>query len=514
MMSVTQAIPETWILAPVGDVCSQPQYGYTTKASNTGDLRLLRTSDITSGRIDWATIPYCSENPEDLEKYLLKDGDILVSRAGTVGVSYLVTKPLKAVFASYLIRFKPYIDRQFLGYFLQSPDYWIAIADEKLGIAVPNVNATKLKSIVVPVPPEREQRRIVNKIGGLFSEIDKGIENLKAARAKLDIYRQSVLKHAFEGKLTVKWREENKDKLETSERLLDRIKQERDKRYEQQLGEWKVAVKTWEDSTKSAKKPTKPKKLTEIAPIKGDPREELPAIPASWEWLNVIHVGQVETGTTPSTKIPENYGGKLPFFKPTDLDQGAHVRTAQNHLSPLGEESARVISAGSTLVTCIGATIGKTGFAATRCATNQQINSITPCTGFDPQYVYLQMVAPFLNDRIKTDASATTLPILNKSRFGELPFVFCSLPEQHELVRLVEERFIEAERSEKEINTTLKQAKMLRQAILKKAFSGNLVEQDSNDEPASVLLDRIRAERKKGAKNNYSPKTKKGKTTA
>ena len=81
-MTVIQDLPMGWAIASVGDVCSQPQYGYTTKASNSGDLRLLRTSDITPGRINWETVPYCSENPNDLEKYILKDGDILVSRAG------------------------------------------------------------------------------------------------------------------------------------------------------------------------------------------------------------------------------------------------------------------------------------------------------------------------------------------------------------------------------------------------------------------------------------------------
>ena len=208
-MNVIEDLPKNWAIASVGDVCSQPQYGYTTKASDRGDLRLLRTSDITSGRINWETVPYCSDSPDDLEKYIVEDGDILVSRAGSVGVSYLVTKPLKAVFASYLIRFKPFIDRQFLAYFLQSPDYWVTIADEKLGIAVPNVNATKLKSITLPLPPTAEQHRIVAKIEELFSELDKAVESLKTARAQLKVYRQAVLKHAFEGKLTAQWREEN-----------------------------------------------------------------------------------------------------------------------------------------------------------------------------------------------------------------------------------------------------------------------------------------------------------------
>ena len=73
----------------------------------------------------------------------------------------------------------------------------------------------------------------------LFSELDKGVESLKTARAQLDVYRQAVLKHAFEGKLTAQWRKENRDKIETPEQLLARIKQERAARYDRQLQEWK-----------------------------------------------------------------------------------------------------------------------------------------------------------------------------------------------------------------------------------------------------------------------------------
>ena len=115
-------------------------------------------------------------------------------------------------------------------------------------------------------PHSTEQRRIVAKIEELFSELDKGIESLKTARAKLNIYRQAVLKHAFEGKLTAQWREENKDKLETPEQLLVRIKQEREACYEQQLKEWKAAVEEWEEEGRLGKKPSKPKKLVHSPP--------------------------------------------------------------------------------------------------------------------------------------------------------------------------------------------------------------------------------------------------------
>ena len=98
----------------------------------------------------------------------------------------------------------------------------------------------------------KEQRRIVAKIEELFSELDKGVESLKTARRQLEVYRQSVLKHAFEGKLTAQWREENKDKLEKPEQLLARVKSERVVHYERQLQKWRTAIEEWEDSAEQA----------------------------------------------------------------------------------------------------------------------------------------------------------------------------------------------------------------------------------------------------------------------
>ena len=109
----------------MGEVCLQSQYGWTTSASSEGNLHLLRTTDITSGKIDWGSVPYCAEEPPEIEKYLLHDGDIVISRAGSIGFSLLIKNPEPAVFASYLIRFKPLIDEQYAKYFLQTPAYWL-----------------------------------------------------------------------------------------------------------------------------------------------------------------------------------------------------------------------------------------------------------------------------------------------------------------------------------------------------------------------------------------------------
>ena len=204
-------LPKGWVWTSLGDITDNPQYGWTTRAASNGNLHLLRTTDITSGQIDWDSVPFCEEEPENIGKYLLEDGDIVISRAGSVGYSYLLDNPERSIFASYLIRFKPLINRFYLSYFLRSPYYWEAISEKSIGIAVPNVNASKLKQIEIPLPPLAEQQRIVNKIEELFTNLDKGVESLEEVKSKLKVYRQAILKYAMEGKLTEKWREENKE---------------------------------------------------------------------------------------------------------------------------------------------------------------------------------------------------------------------------------------------------------------------------------------------------------------
>ncbi|GAH17222.1 unnamed protein product, partial [marine sediment metagenome] len=135
-----------------------------------------------------------------------------------------------AVFASYLIRFRPLIDEHYLAYFLKSPSYWGSISEKSLGIAIPNVNASKLKQITIPIPPLPEQHHIVAKIEELFTKLDAGVKVLNKVKSQLKRYRQAVLKHAFEGKLTEEWREAHKGEIEPASVLLERIKKERKKK--------------------------------------------------------------------------------------------------------------------------------------------------------------------------------------------------------------------------------------------------------------------------------------------
>ncbi|MCF7289532.1 restriction endonuclease subunit S [Escherichia coli] len=193
-------LPEGWVETYLSEICSKPQYGYTTKSSFTGNVKFLRTTDITKGTVDWSTVPYCLQNPDDILKYQLQDRDIVISRAGSVGFSFLVKNPPNnAVFASYLIRFKPFdnISELYLKRFLESGNYWVQLASMSAGNALQNVNAQKLSTLIVPIPPLAEQKIIAEKLDTLLAQVDSTKARLEQIPQILKRFRQAVLVSAL-----------------------------------------------------------------------------------------------------------------------------------------------------------------------------------------------------------------------------------------------------------------------------------------------------------------------------
>ncbi len=217
---------DDWEWSTLGAVCEKPQYGWTTKSTVGKGLPYLRTSDISDGKLDWCSIPICLDKPSDLAKYRLHDEDIVVSRAGSVGVSLMIQNPPEAVFASYLIRLRVRSALpRYIGHFLKSPRYWEAISDAKAGIAVQNVNAKKLAAIQVPLPPLAEQQRIVAAIEEHFSRINAAESALQKLLDKVAALRRSILAAAFSGQLVPQDPDD-----EPASVLLERIVAERPKR--------------------------------------------------------------------------------------------------------------------------------------------------------------------------------------------------------------------------------------------------------------------------------------------
>ena len=223
-------------------------------------------------------------------------------------------------------------------------------------------------------------------------------------------------------------------------------------------------------------------------------------------WCKIKDIGEIVTGNTPSKSNAGYYGGNIPFFKPTDLEQGRDTKYARDYLSLLGFEQSRKLPVNTILVTCIGATIGKTGINTVSGSCNQQINAIIPNHGAYFLFIYYVCISNYMQCKIKKHASATTLPILNKGNFENFSFPLPPLAEQQRIVTEIEHWFAlidKIEQNKSDLKAIIKQTK---NKLLDIAIHGKLVSQDPNDEPASELIKRINPNAEITCDNAHSEK--------
>ena len=366
--------------------------------------------------------------------------------------------------------------------------------------------------VKIAIPSFAEQERILAKIEELFSELDNGIAALKTAREQLKVYRQAVLKHAFEGKLTAKWREENADRLESPEQLLARIQQEREARYQQQLEDWKAAVKNWEEQGKEGKKPGKPAKPTQIAQATD---EDLPELPVGWVWVEYEGICErIRNGI--SAKPSGDSGDKIFRISAVramefDLDD---IRYLQD---PEGQYHDYFLSKGDLVFTRYNGTRDYVGVCAeykgdgTHLYPDKLIQTRIAVASVLPSYLEKAINSggsrKFMEKRIRTTAGQSGI---SGSDVKQMPVPICGRDEQAIIELNLERQLSSIKAISEEIEAGLSRSETLRQSILKKAFSGQLVPQDPNDEPASELLARIQAERE-ATKTKSTKKARKAK---
>ena len=305
-------MPNGWATTNIGEISDRIHYGYTAKSKKEPiGTRLLRITDIQNNNVIWEDVPYCRIDEDEKQKYLLKTNDLVFARTGaTVGKSYLIPNKIpESLFASYLIRviLNSNISPKFVYNFFQTNYYWLQIKEGSAGIGQPNVNATKLSNIKLPIPPLAEQTRIVSKVEELLTKLDAGIDSLKQVQTLLKRYRQSVLKSAVEGKLTSEWRKQHKDELEPADKLLERILKERKEKWEaEQLANYKAKAKTPpKDWQKKYKEPTPPD------------TSELPELPEGWVWASG---DQLTTKVVDGTHFTPTYiESGIPFISVKDV---------------------------------------------------------------------------------------------------------------------------------------------------------------------------------------------------
>lgn len=359
-----------------------------------------------------------------------------------------------------------------------------------------------MRQIPINLAPPNEQGRIVAKIEELFSELDKGIENIRTAGVQLKVYRQALLKHAFEGKLTAQWRAENQDKLETADVLLKRIQQERTQRYQQQLTEWEA----------TGKQGSKPKVTKPLPPLTAEELVELPELSRGWVWIKYGEICSIVRNGISEKPVGDS---GMPIFRisavrPLFFDMN-DIRYIDNST---GKFDAYCLKRGDLVFTRYNGSRHYVGVCAeyksderrlfpdklvqTRVSSNYLLSS------YFEKALNSGVSRKFLESKIRTTAGQSGV---SGDDIKNVPVPICSVGEQSEIVNLLESRLSEIDQLDQTITTSLQQAEALRQSILKKAFSGHLVPQDPNDEPTSVLLKRISAER------SLSEKPKRGKKT-
>ena len=296
-------LPTGWTECSIGDV-TLPVSKIDPKNNPDREIDYIDISSIDNTRHTIGSVKqYRLRDAPSRARQIVRAGDVLFATVrpylrNIAGVPNDYDKQIASTGFSVLRPAKG-VRPAFLFYKAISTDFVNALSEIQYGVSYPAVKDDQVRGQSLWLPPMEEQHRIVAKIEELFSELDKGVESLKAACAQLKIYRQAVLKHAFEGKLTAQWREENKDKLETTEQLRARIKQERTVRYELQLKNWETSVKKWEKVGKSGRKPSKPKKPSEMADVHQNVIAFLPGLPEGWCGVRIGDCCEVVRGGSP-----------------------------------------------------------------------------------------------------------------------------------------------------------------------------------------------------------------------
>ena len=426
-------------------------------------------------------------------------GDILLSRYGTVGEVRKVSTNIEfqASYSIAIIKILPNSDfTNYLFYALKSKVVQEQIKRDIRATAQPDLGLEYIRKFEIPLAPLPEQQRIVAAIEQQFTRLDAGVAALKSAKTRLKRYRATVLKAAVEGKLTEAWRAEHPTS-EPASQLLTRIIQER-------RAKWEA------DQRAKGKDPAKVKYVEPTAPdVSG-----LPELPKEWCWASLDSVADT-IDPQPSHRTPASVEGGIPYIGIGDITQDGRINIDQVKkvsLDVFEEHQSRYqLKEGDFIFGKIG-TIGRPvklpqPFYYTLSA---NVVLIQPTSIFlNSSLTFIYMASPFLKKLLTEGSRATTQAAFGIQKVRLLPILIPPLEEQQQIVSEVERRLSLVSQLEALVEANLKRAERLRQSVLKEAFAGRLVPQDPDDEPASVLLERIRQERESAGHENNGRKQSK-----
>lgn len=512
-------LPEGWAWAALGDILSNIETGKSFKCEERPPTRdevgVVKVSAVTWGRYDENESKTCFDPDRVNAELFVQRGDFLFSRANTielVGACVIAEHVYRRIMLSDKIlrfHFEQETHKPWVLQLLRSKEGRRQIEALSSGNqeSMRNIGQDSIRQIQVPVPPAAEQTRIVEKLEELLSDLDAGVSELKAAQKKLGQYRQSLLKAAVEGALTAQWRTQHTP-TETGAQLLERILKERRARWEaKQLAKFeeqgKAPPKDWQ---KKYPEPVRPESII---------KQELPN---GWTWATIDQLS-VEQKYGSSSKTAEDISG-IPVIRMGNIQEGRLDLGSLKYLPKNHNEFPDLFLQDGDLLfnrTNSPELVGKTAIYRTQiapCSYASYLIAVRFTSLFIPEFASFYINSAHGRSWVK---SVVTQQVgqanVNGSKLAALAIPVPPIDEQREIIRNMDAQLVSAWEQENLIEKSLKQSAAQRKNILKAAFSGQLVPQDPGDEPAAVLLARIRAERA-GHDTSKKPRGRKAKEAA
>ncbi|MDD2518915.1 MAG: restriction endonuclease subunit S [Bacilli bacterium] len=428
--------------------------------------------------------------------FLVEGPVIIVGRKGSVGSVHFSNENCWPIDTTYFVKPTDSLNFKFIFFLLES----LNLFQLDKSTTIPGLNRDNIYEQVIGLPPLNEQNRIVLKLEEVLSSLDKSKEQLENSLNQLNFYKQSILKQAFEGKLTEEWRK-NKNDLKTPQQIINEINVCQDEQYKKELIDFNTG--------KTKLKPRKPKKITISSEAKALAKIKLPN-----EWLYIqlkdaCHAVErvsskerknedtfiyLDIGSINNNKnIIETYKeyqwkdapSRAQYIIKLDDILFSTVRTYLKNIAMIEEEK-------------FNHQIASSGFTVIRVLDNF----------IKPKYIFKYIVSDSFVQPLNELQSGSSYPAVRNSDVFDQFIPICSIEEQNVISEELDRQFSIINHFENTIEKHLLTIESLKQSVLRKAFEGKLSEQDSNDEPASILLERIKAEkeqylvREKEKKNN------------
>jgi len=476
-------LPPGWVESSFGDLLLATQNGCSARQGSGEPTVVLRLADVssTTGEIAKEGLRRVGLASTDQAKYALSQGDLLAFRvngskdiAGQV-IEYKGTEGF--AYCDHFIRMKVnsgVVTPTFVALAFGGQTVRRQVEHNMVSSAGQNtVSQGTMKDVRFALPPLNEQKRIVAKIEALQARSAAAKEALDAIPPLLEKFRQSVLAAAFRGELTKGWRAAHPEVEPASVPTPPRPSRYNSRSKRVVPGDYGLSI--------------------------GKPDSVLPK---GWAWKPLVDVAQMESGHTPSRRHPEYWDGDIPWVSIPDArdNHGRTINETRACVTQLGldNSAARLLPKGSVFLCRTAASIGYTVILGRPMATSQDFVVWVPTSALDPRFLMWLLMAE--KQAILRFGKGSTHKTVY---FPELLSFHVALPpveEQTQIVRAIESRMALADAVESKSANGAGLFERLNQSILAKAFRGELVPQDPSDEPASVLLERIKAEREAGGK--------------